>query len=304
MFLDYEGEAFYQYAMSLFLKAGHVSTSTPEYCNHSAEQFVYFDNTSDAILTQRERGNLKFFNNVSRLFTVNDCAFFSINLSVSRSERSELAHSIHTMIHPLVDTSGTICLFRFDGEIMLSFVGFGLRCILSDWFPMYDPHDELLRRIDVVNISINNDRDYFCDFVFAIARDYYTFNQSNSIFTVIPIDSLTKLDRDELAREEIDQMIQDEMQSVISRYGDDYVEYDETITVRKPNIDSSLDMLLLEMDTELDNPFGEDIENDDESNDDDLDLTHDKYEYEDIDPEVFQDPLRLVKLLRKQEQGN
>lgn len=63
-------------------------------------------------------------------------------------------------------------------------------------------------------------------------------------------------------------------------------------------------MLLLEMDTELDNPFGEDIENDDESNDDDLDLTHDKYEYEDIDPEVFQDPLRLVKLLRKQEQGN
>ena len=43
MFLDYEGEAFYQYAMSLFLKAGHVSTSTPEYCNHSAEQFVYFD---------------------------------------------------------------------------------------------------------------------------------------------------------------------------------------------------------------------------------------------------------------------
>ena len=304
MLWDYEGETFYQYAMSLFMEAGHVSTSTPEYYNHSAEQFVYFDNTSDSTLSQKERGDLKHINNISRLFTVNDCTFFSINLSVSRPERSELAHSIHTMIHPMFDTEGTICLFRFEEEVMLSFAGFGFRCILSDWYRMYDPYDELLRRIDIVNMSIENGRDFFYDFVYAIARNYYIFVQSNSIFEVIPIDSLTRLDREEVTREELDQLIRDEMHSDISRYGDDYVGYDETITVRKPNIDSSLDMMLLEMDAEPDNPFGEDIEDDDESGEDDLSLTPDKYEYEDIDPGVFQDPLLLVKLLRKQGQEN
>ncbi len=55
--------------------------------------------------------------------------------------------------------------------------------------------------------------------------------------------------------------------------------------------------MLLDMDMEDDdNPFGEDIEDDDFGSDEDDFLTRDEYEFADIDPEVFRDPTLLVKL--------
>ena len=305
MFLDFEGESFYQFAMALLMEAGHVFTSTPEFYNHSPERFAYFDNKSDVSLSPTNRALLKHFNNISRLFTVNGCAFYSINLFTRRSERSELAHNIHTMLHPIIDADGTIFLFRFEDEVMLSFIGFGYRCILSDWYPMFDPYDKLLHRLDITNMGINSGREYFDDFVYNLARGYYIFGTNASPFAVLPINALSQLDRDEISRDDLDEIIRTEMFAIYRQYGDDYVEYNESAPTRSEDIGSDIDLMLLDMDMEDDdNPFGEDIEDDDFGSDEDDFLTRDEYEFADIDPEVFRDPTLLVKLLKSQERSS
>lgn len=47
-----DGIDFYRDAMELFYEAGHVSTLDPEFFNHSAQEFVYFDNSTDVALTK------------------------------------------------------------------------------------------------------------------------------------------------------------------------------------------------------------------------------------------------------------
>lgn len=304
MFVDFEGESFYRFAMYLFVESGHIFTSTPEYYNHSAEWFVYFDNKPDASLSPTDKALLKRFDNVSRLFTVNGCAFFSINLFAMRSERSELAHNIHTMLHPIVDADGTICLFRLEDEIMLSFMGFGYHCILSDWYPMFEPYDELIHRLDIINMSISSSREYFDDLIYSLAREYYIVGENASLFTLLPIDSFTRLDHDEIGRDYLDEIVREEMFAAYKQYGDDYVEYDKSAPVRSVDIGSSLDLMLLDMNTEDDNPFGEDIEEDSFDSDEEDFPTHDEYEFADVNPEVFRDPTLLVKLLTRQAQDN
>ena len=77
--LNLDGVDFYRDAMELFYEAGHVSTLDPEFFNHSAQEFVYFDNSTDVAISKDQRYLLELVNNISRLFTVNRCAFFSAN---------------------------------------------------------------------------------------------------------------------------------------------------------------------------------------------------------------------------------
>lgn len=303
MFLYFEGESFYQFAMALFMEAGHVFTSTPEYHNHSAERFAYFDNKTDASFSPMERALLKRFNNVSRLFTVNECVFLSVNLLTVRSERSVLAHKVHVMLHPIVETKGTICIFRFEDEVMLSFMGFGYHCILSDWYPMFDPYDKLLHRLDIINMSINSAHEYFDDLIYSLAREYYKVGENTSAFTLLPIDALTRLERDEIGRDDLNEIIREEMSAANKQYGDDYIDYDESVPVGSNDISSDLDLMLLDMDMEdNDNPFGEEIEEDDIDSEEKGILVRDEYEFDNVDPEVFRDPTLLVKMLKRQMQ--
>ena len=103
-------ESFYQYAMQLFSNAGHVAISNPVFTNHSPEQVVYFDYRSDISLTSEQRSMLRTFNSVSCLFSVNECIFMSVNLLVNQNKRSQAAHDIHTLLHPIIGAKGTICL--------------------------------------------------------------------------------------------------------------------------------------------------------------------------------------------------
>ena len=300
MFLDSERQSFYQFAMSIFKEAGHMFTPAPEYYNHTAKQFIYFDNKPDILLSPADRAQLNDFDNVSRLFTANGCVFFSINLSqaITRSDRSEAAHRIHVLIYPIIEAEGTVCIFRHEDEVMLSFMGYGYHCILSDWYPMFDPYEQLLRRLDIINISIDSHREYFDDLVYTLARPYYTFNQNTSPISLIPVDCVSKLEREEITREDINEMIREKIPAYKKYYGDDYVEYDETAPVKRDNIASSLDLMLLDMDMESDNPFGEETADDDFNSGEDDFLERDEYEFSNYDPEVFKDPTLLVKLLR------
>ena len=77
---------------------------------------------------------------------------------------------------------------------------------------------------------------------------------------------------------------------------------------KKDNIGEELDFMFLDIDDEDDNPFSEEIELDDKALDeDDLlgknteETIKDEYEFNDVDPEVFRDPTRMVKWLKKNE---
>ena len=68
-YYSFEEERFFEYAIELFSKAGHAVTANPEFVNHSAEQFVYFDCKQAVSLSRTQRESLHSFCNVSRLFT-------------------------------------------------------------------------------------------------------------------------------------------------------------------------------------------------------------------------------------------
>ena len=305
---DFSRENLYTYAMDLFSRAGHVATSEPEFINHSPEQFSYFDNKSDVAFTREQRGLFKDFNNISRLFSVNRCVFFSIDLLSSRVKRSQMAHDIHTMIHPVVEAEGTVCLFRNDDEVLLSFLGFGLQCILSDWYPMVDDNETLLEKVDIVNISINRNADYFLDMVYMVARPYYLYEQPPT-YALFPLSFKNGTSLDELDREEINQFVQDQLDAPMRDYGDDYVDYDDSMHTRRIDIGAELNLMLLEMDDEEENPFREEIELEENDFDEDKFFDgesgfeeKDEYEFYDVDPEIFRDPSLMVKWLKKEEQ--
>ncbi len=306
--LEHDGESFYIYAMELFSKTGHVFASVPEVINHSPEQFCYFDNKSDVALSQNQRAMFRTFNNISRLFSFNGCVFFSLNILTTKRERSQAAHDIHTMIHPIIGADGTICLFRYDNEVMVSFMGFGYRCILSDWYPIEDDYERLLKRLDISNMSIEFGVDYFTDMVHVLARSYYLYRQP-STYEILPIDFISNAEIDGLDREKLDKFIEYVLAEPQQEYGDDYVEYYESITDKRENVSAELDLMLLEMDNEDDNPFGEEIESEDDIFDEDESFEDnaesakkDEYEFDDVDPEIFRDPTLLVKWLNKLEQ--
>ena len=305
--LNLDGIDFYRDAMELFYEAGHVSTLDPEFFNHSAQDFVYFDNSTDVALTKDQRYLLWLVNNISRLFTVNHCAFFSANLLSAKKYRSQIAHDFHAMIHFNVGTEASIFVFRYDDELMFSFMGYGNRCILSDWYPIIDDAGELLEKLDIANMPINSGADYFIGFVDTLARPYYLAYPEVFVHTLLPIDFLSRFDLDPVDREQIDDYINLQVTAAERTYGDDYVDYDEEIrpNTKSSDISADLDMMLLEMDMGSDNLLGED-DDDAESEDDEYEETEesedsepDFYEYEDVDPEIFRDPTLMVKWLKK-----
>ena len=303
------GEEFYKYAMDLFLKSGHTATSEPEYINHSAEQFIFFDNNSDAALSNEQRKLIKVFNNVSHLFTVNKCSFFSINLLTHKKNRSQVAHDIHSLIHYLIKADGTICLFRYEDEVMLTFKGFGSRCFLSDWYPIEDEYDCLLGRLDIANLSINRAVEYFTDMVYSLARSYYLYKQP-LIHEIIPLNYKSAAGADSVDWEELDKYVESILATPLCVYGDDYVEYNESVEYSDSNISEELSLMLLDIDEEHTNPFGEEIEpegntldEDDTYENDTEEFDHDQYEYESINQEIFNDPTLLVKLLKKMDKS-
>ena len=300
-----DGNSLYKTAMELFIKAGHVTTSEPEFANHSPEQFVYFDSNTEAYLSSSQRALFREFNNVSRLFSVNGCTFLSINLTTIKEQRSQVAHEIHTMIHPLTGTDGSICLFQCDQEIIITLVGYGLRCIMSDWYPIDDDYSLLLDRLDIANMSVDNGKDYYFDMVYMLAREYFLSERPLS-YELLPIDFISAAGIDGVDRDAVNQTVEYHLAAPLQQYGDDYVEYDVQYVAKTVDISAALNLMLLEMDIEDDNPFDEEVEAEDNLDEDDLydgeaeDQGLDEYEFGDIDPEVFKDPTLLVKLLKKQ----
>lgn len=184
--------------------------------------------------------------------------------------------------------------------MILSFVGFNSRCILSDWFENFDDAGYLIDKLDIVNMSLESGKAYFNDFLYMFARDYYFFKYNLMINDLIPIDLFNVNEGlyDPISRDQIDQIIHDQIFRSLLKYDTDYVPYDDDKYSETDTIDFDIDLMLLDED-EQESPFDEDRA--DEENDmyGDEDYQQNEYEFDDVDPEIFKDPTLMVKWLKK-----
>ncbi|MBR1807646.1 MAG: hypothetical protein IJ774_14845 [Selenomonadaceae bacterium] len=280
---SFDAENFFEYALELFSLTGHTDADEPEFANHTASQVVYVDNKKNLPLNQRQRGRLKIFDNISRLFTTCGVAFFSANLSTSRSDRSQAAHDAHVLIHASCDDAATVCLFRHADKIILSFASNRLGCLLSDW---YAPNDEnFFERLDIANFPVDDD-EYFRSMVHLLARRYYFTESKPTAYSLLPIDFFTG---GELSHKEFEDFILAQKFSAVKDYGDDYVECDATQFDSFDDTTAELDSVLLEAENvEL-------VIDNEEPNEDSLAEVDAFDEFAGIDSEDFADPSKLLE---------
>lgn len=280
-------EKFFEYALELLRKSGHTDAAEPEFTNHSAKQFIYLDCAKNISLSQKQRNLLLLFDNVSRLFTVKNIAVFSINLLTSKSERSLSAYNIHSLIQSVVDDQATICLFKHDDEIIFSFAGYGLNCILSNW---YFNEDEIFEKLDIANMTIKDNREYFFDFVCIFARAYYFPSNAPTFYELLPIDSFSHL-KDGITHEEIEEFLIEQKFSIVKEYGNDYVEYNTLSPENSVDNEYEFDLLLKEAEN-LQISFSEDENLSEQTTPVEDDLSE-------IPPEIFDNPELLLNYIEK-----
>jgi len=315
-------ESFYRFAMKLFSEAGHADASLPVFVNHSPEQVVYFDNKDSVSLSKRQREELKNFQNVSYLFTLGDelfdnnsqhqIVFYSLELICRNSMRSQVAYDVHMLLYPIIGSEATVLLCKHEDKVLLSLAGYQQESILSDWYSIEGDYEDFVEKLHIANVSLKSAREYFFDLVYSTAREYYTYSVSSemTMYSLLPIDYFSRNEDGFIDREEIRDLIMNVLNSYLYEYGDDYVEQERYSLAKERalNVGAELDLMLLGMeDDENDNPFGEELDDVDEYFEVDEyseELEHeetekDKYEFDEINPEIFKDPTLMVKWLEK-----
>ncbi len=250
-------DQFYSIAMSFFVEAGHISTYEPEYFNLNTDQIILDKDKYDT-------ASLDLFDNLSLLFVIRQCMFFSAELLSDRKHRSQAARDVHGLIHSLIEMDASVCVFHLGDEILISFMGYGCHCVLSDWYPIEDRDGLLAERLDISNVSTKGNYAYFRDLMYSLERDYYRIHEGKSIYPFFPIDCISKVDLGYLSADEVTRMLHDSLYKYHLEYGDDYVPYGASVDTSIPDITRDL-YFMLHVPTETEeNPFGDKVETDDE----------------------------------------
>ncbi len=299
----------YQYAMRLFSDAGIAGVNDPIFYNHSTKQAVYFDSDGEQYISSEQRGLLDDFCNVSLLFYLDDSvfekrtfkriAFFSLDLSCKKRYRSSLAYDVHMLLDHVYSSDASIVLCRHENKIMLTFAGFGQACILSDWYEEEVDDDIIIEKIHIVNERLSTAHGFFLDIVYNIARKYYIYpiSKEQAIYESLPLNAFDP-NRERPSAYEIQEAIDNYLNQYIDMYGDDYVEPGGK-TINNQEISKELDALLLSIDDEEIDSTGE-AEILDEIDYGLSDSTgEDNNEIDQLDPEIFKDPIKMVKWLEK-----
>ena len=223
--------------------------------------------------------------------------------------RSQVANDVHMLLDSIISADATIVLFRHGDNFLLSMVGFGQKSILSDWYLIEDHFEEFIEKLHIANVSIKSAKEYFFDLIYSVAREYYTYpvTREMAMYSLLPIDYFGSDTYGYVDREQIQNLINNALNFYIYQYCDDYVEQEQYRLTheRDLNVGAELDLMLLDMDDEDNgNPFGEELEDPDEDFEDEEyreDNVLDEYEFDDVDPEIFEDPTLMVKWLEKKD---
>lgn len=318
------GSLFYEYVAALLQDSGHMVSSSPVYFNHSSKETLYFDSDNEVTLSQSERNLLSTIDNVSLLVelrwtestggfseTVN---IYSVTVDFPNRTRSQNVTEVHRLLHKFWSCTHSIVFFENRGTYIISFADSKQSSILSDWFPVCADYDDVVNRIHIANMSLNSSHEYFEDFIYAIAREYYlhpiSFEEAS--LGMIPLGYLIpQADMDSsISKSEIKNMIRDNMKYFESIYGDDYVEpvfeghaelqeyYSLTDEIERISFELELSAGM-EEDQDDDFAFEIEHENEDETYDTD-DIFGEDFD-DDIDPAIYDDPVLMVKWLQKKQ---
>lgn len=310
---------FYEYVFTILSEAGHVITSSPIYVNHSSGETLYIDSSKDVVTNRFERDLLSLIDNVSLLVDVRwpgvvpeldeNVQIYSATVDFSERCRSQNIADIHHLLQKYWNCTHSIVFFKNRESYLISFADKDRSHILSDWFSITYEWDKIVERVGIENIAIDTCENYFLDFIYATAREYYirpiSFEEAS--YGLMPLDYISKsLSSDiPLSRDEIKNMIRDNLLFFELMYGDDYVEPQYTGMEERTyyhNISDEIDRISFELeleDADDEEQFSFEYDLDDDDNDD----IFDDYD-EDIDPAIFDDPTLMVKWLEQQEKQN
>lgn len=308
---------FYEYVLSLLAEAGHVITSFPVYANHSASETLYIDSTKDVTVNRFDRELLTLIDNVSLLTDIHwhgivddldeNVQIYSITVNFPERILSQNIAVIHHLLQRYWSCSHSIVFFKNQNSMAISFADNDFSHILSDRLDIEKDFYDIVKRIDIGNMSVENSEDYFLDFLYVCARDYYTYPVSfeEASYGLMPLDYVSKsrLSDIPISKEEIKEMIQHNLAFFDEIYGDNYV--DPVCTgmedfTKYHNISDEIDRISfeLELGAEVEEKFEEyDFEEDAAFDADDE--FYAEYDEEDLDPAIFDDPVLMVKWIEK-----
>ncbi|NLL62779.1 MAG: hypothetical protein GX241_00830 [Ruminococcaceae bacterium] len=198
----YQSEIFddflYLLALKFFHMAGHTDATEVLFANHTPEQVVYFDSNIDISLSRVQREVLKSAINVSHIFDISDTtfeisrtgsvSFYSIELLGTKQNRTQVAYDIHSLLRIAFSGIGSVVLFRYNNELMLSVQGHNSNVYFSDWFHQDDDFELWAERINVSGISFKSSVDFINDFIYNSARCYlvYPITRETASYTMLP----------------------------------------------------------------------------------------------------------------------
>ena len=314
-----DGVHFYEYVAALLQESGHMVTSSPVYLNHSSQETLYLDSANDVAISRIERNILAAIENVSLLVelkwpgvidelteTVN---IYSITVDFLERTRSQNVVEIHRLLREYWSCNHSIVFFKNKEAYAISFADKEQAYIISDWFPISADYDDIVSRIHITNISLNSCKEYFTDFIYAMARDYYihpiSFEEAS--FGMIPLSCIAShINSDSsISADEIRHLIRNNMKRFEFIYDTDYVESIVEGQLAQHGYNNILDeieriSLELEFPAEAEGDehagalsFEFEYENENDASEDDID--------DDIDLAIFDDPVLMVKWLQKKQ---
>lgn len=312
---------FFEYISNMLRETGHMVTSTPKYINHSYIEALYIDSNKNVVVSSAERELLATISNVSLVEEIEwqeslqtspeKVQIFSITTNYSRCERSQNIADVHDLLQKYWTNNHSIVFFKNEDQFIISFADAIQSHILSDWFDIDRDYDKVVDRLSIENMSLDSSSEYFNDFIFALAREYYIHPISfeGAAYGTMPLDLLaSKYDpitgvayEADVEKDDIQDIIRANLAYYSRLYGDDYVEpkYDGIADIEQyRNMTDEIDRISLELDlaAKMDEEPIESFSFDDE--DDDLDEND---SLDDIDPAIFEDPVLMVEWLEKKQ---
>jgi len=297
--------------MSYFRAVGHIENTTPLVVAEDILHCIYTELNFKAHFDKEERLAFSCIEELSHLFTLDNDVFntphsaqvryYAVSLNSIKSDRTTIANVILNAFAK--NTSDYIVImFRHDSKCLLSFAKKTIGCVtfFSDWFD-YSSISNILQKSSIANLSLQNSGEFFLDFAYMMAREYYTHPKSKDLIH----SEWYLLNDDDYSRLAWNDYAQELMFGHIHDYGDDYIEPPNNADYQKDNFDESdfdFDLLELELDEMI--AAGLDIE-DDEYGVEEEDFFFDESEQIDIShipSEILSDPVKLLKWLEKNEQ--
>ena len=220
------------YSIDLLVSSGNTDSNNVIFRDYDPEELLFVKN--NILIDESQRCIVQSISNFSFLSILDGhvfekrkgkIGFFSANINVPKSNRSQIAYEFHNIISDFLQLNASIIFFGHDDKILISAKGFGTDVLLSDWYDLSEDNETLLDLLDVGNFSLFSAKRYFDDFVYIISRWYifHPLSQETAEFYVLPEDDEIYLFDQNEVYDDFWIRLSEFLQTDRKEYGDDYV---------------------------------------------------------------------------------